>query len=202
MSQCKVFAGVYCWSVIFAATCFGQPPESETTSESPAAEQSWYETNLRYAKTRWLLAEAELLSVLEVNKEAPGTIAKLAVERLRSDAEIAKQQFREAEMATVGGSERVRLRHAQERIRLARINLVNGRELHDKGRLSDLELERLKLKHELAGLSLVLLKNPQYFATMLQSLEAKVDRMGEEILSLDQRISRLEPIRGVVPKNQ
>ncbi|WP_182868264.1 hypothetical protein [Stieleria mannarensis] len=149
-----------------------------------------------------MLAEAELLSVLEVNKEAPGTIAKLAVERLRSDAEIAKQQFREAEMATVGGSERVRLRHAQERIRLARINLVNGRELHDKGRLSDLELERLKLKHELAGLSLVLLKNPQYFATMLQSLEAKVDRMGEEILSLDQRISRLEPIRGVVPKNQ
>jgi hypothetical protein len=114
---------------------------------------------------------------------------------------VAKEQFNEASLASTGGPERVRLVHAEEKIRLARIDLENGRRLRDEGMVTALELERLKLKYELAKLNVVILENPDSFVTLLNYIEAKVDRMGDEILSLDQRISKLEPSRGMLPKN-
>ncbi|PAY15711.1 hypothetical protein CKO51_30365 [Rhodopirellula sp. SM50] len=195
MSHFKAAGFVFCLLVVLATPAFCQENQAKTT------EPSWHDLNVKHTKTQLALANVELLSALEINKESPGTIARLVIERLKSDVAIAEQRFQEAEMATVGGSERIRLRNAQEKIRLAKLNFENGRLLHDNGMVNDLELERLKLKYELAQLSLVLLKNPQYFNTMLQSLDAKVDRLADEILSLDQRLSRLEPIRGFIPTN-
>ena len=195
MSHSKAVGFAFCLLIVSANPSFCQ--ENQTTPTEP----SWHDFNVKHAKTQLALAKVELLSAMEINKESPGTIAKLVVERLHSDVAIAEQRFQEAELATVGGNERIRLRNAEEKIRLAKLNFENGRKLHDNGMASDLELERLKLKYELAQLSLVLLKNPQYFTTMLQSLDAKVDRLGDEILSLDQRLSRLEPIRGFIPTN-
>ncbi|MCS7467495.1 hypothetical protein NZK35_12650 [Stieleria sp. ICT_E10.1] len=195
MSHSNAVGFAFCLLVVLANPSVCQ--ENQTAPTEP----SWHDLNVKHAKTQLALAKVELLSAMEINRESPGTIAQLVIERLHSDVAIAEQRFQEAELATVGGSERIRLRNAEEKIRLAKLKFENGRKLHDNGMVNELELERLKLKYELAQLSLVLLKNPQYFTTMLQSLDAKVDRLGDEILSLDQRLSRLEPIRGFIPAN-
>ena len=98
-------------------------------------------------------------------------------------------------MASTGGPEQVRLRHAEERVRMAKLAFDYGAELNKKGGISELGLERRKLRHELALLRLAMLKNPGSFVTLMDSMERRLDRFGEEILTLDLRIAKLESNR-------
>lgn len=189
---------LFCVSTALAsmtATCGAQE-----TGQSPAATQ--YQLSVRYAETRMQLADAELRIGLEMNREIPKSVPGITIERLRSNLAIAKEQYDAAVAASIGGSERVQLKHAEEKIRLAKINLDSAEKMHREGMISALEVERRKLKYELAKLNAVIIQNPENFTTLLHYIEAKVDRMGEEILALDQRITRLEPSRGLLPKNQ
>ena len=170
-------------------------------SDEQSKDVSRYELEVLFARTRMRLADVELRSALESQSESPGMIPRLVIERLRSNLAIAQEQLVQAEMASISGPEQIRMRQAEEKVRLAKLELESGLKLQDRGQASDLEIERLKLKYDLAKLSIVIIKQPEHFATMLHLVEAKVDRLGKEILSLDQRLSRLEPIRGFLPKN-
>ena len=64
-----------------------------------------------------------------------------------------------------------------------------------KCRVNDLELRRLALKYRLAQLNVQLLENPANFVTLMDSMQRQIDRLGDEILTLDQRITRLESDR-------
>lgn len=176
--------------------CLGQESDSQSADWSP------YELRVKYSETRMQLAEIELRQGLEINRETSGMIPRMAIERLRSNLAVAKMQFDEAVATSIGGPERVQLHSAEEKIRLAKIDLAAGKKLRKGNMVSELELERLRLRYELAKLNVVIMKNPDNLTTRLQYIEARVDRMGEEILSLDQRITRLEPSRGMLPKNQ
>ena len=65
----------------------------------------------------------------------------------------------------------------------------------NNGTISKLEFRRLELRHELAELRLALLKQPGTFMTLMDSMDRKLDRFGEEILELDRRVTKLELIR-------
>lgn len=183
-------------------TCFPAVGLAQETTKTQADKDlSSYQLSVKYAETRMQLAEIELQHALALAKENPGMVPYLRFERLRSGLAIAKQQYDEVVAASHGGNERVQLRHAQERIRLARIDLENGQKMGKQGVLQPLEIERLELKYELAQLRLQILKNPQNFTTLLHYVETRVDQLAEEILALDQRISKLEPTRGIFPKN-
>ena len=148
------------------------------------------------------LADAELRLGLEMNRKIKKSVPQISIERLRSNLAVAKEQCDAAVAASIGGSERVQLRNAEEKIRLAKIDLDSARKLRKENMISAVEVERRTLKYELAKLNAVIIQNPDNFTTLLHYIEAKVDRMGEEILALDQRITRLEPVRGLLPKNQ
>lgn len=186
----------------------GEPSEQQA-GEQPSGEQpgkpskdvSRYELEVLYARTRMRLADVELRSALQLQAEAPGMIPRLVIERLRSNLAVAQEQMVQAEMASISGPEQIRMRQAEEKVRLAKLDLESGLKLQDRGQASDLEIERLTLKYELAKLSIVIMKKPEHFTTMLHLVEAKVDRLGKEILSIDQRLSRLEPVRGFLPNN-
>ena len=159
---------------------------------------SGYELSVKYAKTRMNLAETELRLAQEARS---GAVPKMRIERLRSGLEIARRQYEEAVAASSGGNERVQLRHAEERIRLAEIELETGRRMLKQRLVQPLEVERLELKYELARLRLQVLKNPENFTTLLHYMETRVDRLADEILAIDQRVSKLEPTRGFIPQN-
>jgi hypothetical protein len=178
------------FAIVFTApTCLGQ----QATASS--AELSRYDLLVQYAKTNMDLAEVELQQAVNVNAKTPGVIPKFTIERLQSLFAVAKEQFNEATMASYGGLERVRLRNAEEKIRLAKLALDAGHKQKTDGLVTPLELKRLQLKYDLAKLSRTLIQNPENFVTLLHHLEGQVNRMGEEILSLDQRITKLEPLR-------
>ena len=175
-----------------AQSCLGQQsqPSADNTPES-----SRYELLVQYAKTNLDLAKVELQQAVEINAESSGAIPRLTIERLRSNVAVAKEQLSEAELASYGGQERVRLRHAEEKIRVAKLALDAGRKQAQDGFVTELELQRLQLRYDLARLSLTLIKNPENFVTLLHRLEAQVNRLSEEILAIDQRISKFEPLR-------
>ena len=62
-----------------------------------------------------------------------------------------------------------------------------------KRHVGKLELKRLSLRYQMARLNLELAKNPESFLTLLPYLESKVNRLSDEILELDKRLSKLEP---------
>ena len=170
--------------------CMGQEPES-----SDDAADARYELLVEHAKTNMQLAEVELQYALEEHRKSPGVIPKLTIERLRSNLAVAKEQYTETTLASIGGPERVRLRHAEEKVRLAKLALQKGQQMKKSGGINQLELRRLELKHDLAKLNVALINHPEKFVTLLYHLEAKLNHLGEEILALDQRITNLEPLR-------
>jgi len=98
-----------------------------------------------------------------------GVIPKARIEQRRSDLIIAKEQYKQAMLASSGGLEKVRLCHAEEKVRLARLDLEAGKKLMDKQSLSELRLKRLDLKYELAELNLAMLRNPENYLAPCRS---------------------------------
>lgn len=178
-------------SALFVATPVSYGQQQDETAKKP----SRYDLLVQYAKTNLELAEVELEQAVAINSRSQGVIPRITLERLRSNHAVAKEQYEEAVMASYGGQERVRLRHADEKIRLAKLALDGAKRQQSQRGVVPLELKRLELKYELAKLNRTLIENPENFLTLFQRLESQVDRLGDEILSLDQRITKLEPIR-------
>ena len=147
---------------------------------------------IQYTKTNRDLADVELQRAMAKNEDNLIVVPRLTIERLRSNLSVAEEQFKQANLATTGGPAEVQLRHAQEKVRIAQMELDAGRQLKSKGSISDLDLTRLELRHELARLKVVMLQNPDNFVTLMDHLERRMDRLGEEILSIDQRLTALE----------
>jgi multidrug resistance efflux pump len=147
-----------------------------------------------HSKAKLDLAEVELQKAKEMNEGAE-TIPPLVVERLKSNLAIAREHFRHTMKASTGGPKQVRVRHAEEKVRLAKIDFEAGKKLRASGAISALELRRLELTHDLAKLNVAMLKKPGSFVTLIDSMQRQLDRFGEEIVSLDQRITKLETNR-------
>jgi endothelin-converting enzyme/putative endopeptidase len=109
--------------------------------------------------------------------KVPGLYPKLAIERLRSDVEVANEQYNEATMASVGGADRVRQKHAEEKVRLAQVALEGGRKMYRAGAIRELELKRLELKSELAKLNLELIHQPEKFVTLRSTIPVNRPRL-------------------------
>ncbi len=172
------------------AICFAQESGEQPDGLDP------YELAIQHAKTNLDLADVELKRHLEMNAKQSGVVPRLTIERLRSDLAVAEEKYNQARLASTGGPERVRLRHAEEKVRVAKIDLDAGRQLQKSGEIKSLEFKRLYLKHKLAELNLVLIQNPENYVTLMDIMQHQIDRMGDEILSLDQRLTILESIMG------
>lgn len=143
-----------------------------------------------YAKTKMDLAQAEFDWANE--QVAAGVITRPKLERQRSELAISKEQYNQAMLASSGGLEKVRLCNAQEKVRVAKLNYETAKRLRAKKSLTEIGLKRSELKYELAELNLALLKNPANYVTLIEALQAQIDRLGEETVSLDLRITKLE----------
>lgn len=152
-----------------------------------------YELLLQYAKANLDLAEVELQQMLQIVRKSPGAVPRMTIERLESNVAVARKQYDEASLASADRAERVRLQHAKERLRLATLELADVQRAADEGVIDELELKRVSLRYEMARLNLQIAKNPESFLTLLPYLESKVNRMSDEILELDKRLSKLEP---------
>lgn len=161
--------------------------------QQPQPNEVRYELLLQYAKANLELSEVELQQMLQIVRRSPGAVPRMTIERLESNVAVAREQYDEAVLASADRVERVRLQHAKERLRLATVELKDVQRAADEGVIDELELKRVSLRYEMARLNLVIAKNPESFLTLLPYLESKVNRLSDEILELDKRLSKLEP---------
>ena len=176
---------VICTISLLIALCSYQ--EQEGSQEEDAI--SPRDLVILFTKTKMELAEVELEWM---KAKSEGVIPKPRIEQRRSDLIIAREQYKQAMLASSGGLEKVRLCHAEEKVRLARLDLEAGKKLMDKNALSELRLKRMELIYELAELNLAMLRNPENYVTLIEALQGQIDRLGEEMVSLDLRVTKLE----------
>ena len=145
---------------------------------------------IRYAKTKLRLAEVELERASSMNERH--ILPQLTLEQLRSNLTIANEQYKRAVADSTDGSQKVQLRHAEERLRLAKLSLDATQNLKSPGRFHELDLQRHQLGYELAQLNLKLLQQPENVSTQMDYLQRRIDRFGDVLLLLEERIARLE----------
>lgn len=199
---------VFLWLAFSSAPfCFGQESTVETSlidtvspegvihedeAQDPSSRLSERALNVLFTKTNLRLAELELGRALGLNSGNFRVVPRLTIERLRSNLAIANEQFEQAKLDTSEGHEKVRLRHVREKLRIARIDMDAANQLKELSSISDMEYKRVELKLDLAKLNLALLQHPTGYMTLVDGLQRQVDRLGVEILALDQRVSKLE----------
>ena len=169
------------------------------------------ELKVRYARLHLELVETELKIAEEYNRELikslPSTataiqrqkmlamkqIPKTSIARLQSNIEIGQVQLAHAESPSTGSPEVIRKRYAEEKVRLAKTKLDAAIARKAAGfQMRDLEITRLDLVYQLAQLKLELVGSPENILTLVDSLQRQIDRLSEELLSHDQRITGLE----------
>ncbi len=187
--------------LLLSAVFIGQNSISQTRddvekTQRDAQADSQQELLLLYTKTNEDMAAIELQRVLQINKTKQ-YISSQVVERLRSSYEVAKEQHRQAQLNTGEMTSNVRKRHAEEKLRLSKSDLAAATQLHGKNLVSDLAFKQAKLRYDLARLNLALINSPNgEYAPMLDTMQNQIDHLGLEIISLEQRVSRLESHHG------
>lgn len=157
------------------------------------------------------LAEVELQLAEEFNREVESVLLtnvpkedresyirnrklpQVIVERLRSNVEIARQQREQASSPSTGDVEKIRKKYADEKVRLAEIQLETMKRYKEKGLpIKNGEVRRLELKLQQAQLNRKLLDSPENLLEIVDSLQRQVDRLNEELIRHDQRLSAVE----------
>ncbi len=204
---CAIFAFVVCQFGTASSLTICQAQENGTLKQQKSAE----ELRLEHARLNVQLAETELKLAIQANQELEESIpssitgaerqkilnmkriSKASIERLKSNVAISKSQLSMAESPSTGNAEKLRIRYAEEKIKLAKINLdlIKAEKLQGKG-IPDLQIIREDLKYRLALIHLELLGNPENLLTIVDSLQRQVDQLREDMIAQDQRLSAVE----------
>ncbi len=208
MGRTKWFCGIAIWGFVlgwWVGAGFAQDPAASSTP--PSAEKLRVElaqANLDLALVELKLAEdfnREVEAVLLTNvpeKDRASYIRMRSVpdvilERLRSNVEIARQQLNQALMPSTGDVEKLRKKYADEKIRLAEVNLTNLQRFQAKGLpVKGNEVKRQEIRIRIARLNRQLLDSPENLLEIVDSLQRQVDHLQEDLIRQDQRISALE----------
>ena len=148
------------------------------------------ELKVRYAMARLRLAELDLERALAANRAVPGAVGPREIERLRNHirlmrryVEIARDQPRTAaRQATIAAAEAAcdNLR-ADLEAALAANHLVPGA-------VSDLNVERLRARLELAEIRVDLCKNPNYELSILDEMQWTIDQLTDQLIDLRHQV--------------
>lgn len=132
---------------------------------------------------------------MRLGKEQPaGVVTKPRLERRFSELAVAKEQYNQAILASSGGLEKIRLCHAEEKVRLAKLDFEAAKKLKNKNSISKFGLRRLELKYQIARLDFGIAQESGKLRNRDES-HAGADRStGQELLALDLRITALESV--------
>jgi hypothetical protein len=191
--------------IAFTLTCFAQENESVIQGKSGQ------ELRLEHARLGLQLAEIELQMAEQFNRELEISIPSAitgkdregilymkrisanSIERLKSNVAIGKTQLELKSFPSTGNPEKLRIRYAEEKVRLAKANLdvAKGDKLRGK-QVPELEITRQELKYQMALIDLELLGNTEHLMTVVDSLQRQIDQLREDMIRQDQRITAAE----------
>src|ERR1041384_371341 len=98
---------------------------------------------VRYSRASLKMAELELKEALAEDRKVAGSVPAIVVERLRMNVKVAESKVEEALHHSTEGRANVQLRYAEERARLADLDLEQSQKARaiNPRAVSELELE-------------------------------------------------------------
>lgn len=150
------------------------------------------ELAVRYAQASLKLAEIDLRKAEEQNKKVPRTIPQVIVERLRRNVAVSEAQLEQALQPSAGGAVNVHVRYAEERVRIAELEIEKAQKARqrDPDAVPAVEVERLALAADVARLRLDMWRNPVYLPSLLDQMQWQLDRLSEEVIDLNKRVEK------------
>jgi hypothetical protein len=155
---------------------------------------------VRFAQAQVRLAEITLQKAQRMNQRVAGAVAAVDVVEYREDVEVAKAQLAAARAGAGENQFLTWLRSAQAADKAAQSRLRSSRAANARlpGTIDDLEIERLRLRAELARLRLArgqaLRDRPP-----VEQLQWQVNLLRDEVQRLSEQVSRQPPAGRLFP---
>jgi hypothetical protein len=185
------------WIVCCAAAAFGL---GWALSPGNAQEKNSEPVQVRSARTQLRLAEITLMKAQRMNQRVGGAVVAETVAEYREDVEVAKAQLAAAQ---AGGGENqfaTWLRSAQAALHAAQNRWQSAVAANQgmPGTFDELEIERLRLRAELARLRL---QRGQTLANQprIEQLQWQVNLLRDEVQHLSEQVARRPPSGPVFP---
>jgi hypothetical protein len=182
--------------IAFVGWCaFGQVAQ-EAAAPNLVAEN----VEVRYARAKLQLAEANLSRVQESNKRVAAAVPRDVVAEFRYDVEVAKARLEQATGGQAGNEFQVWLRRAAAERRAAEDRWKSAMAANERvpGTLGAVDVERLRLRAEVAGLQ-VERGRALVDASREAQLEWEVELLDNQVQRLREEAGRATSFIGLYP---
>jgi hypothetical protein len=186
----NVFFGA-CGLVLLALMFHGQG-QSQTQDQVPSAEAPQIHLHVSHAQACVRLAEAELQMSQEMNLMAADTVPQIRLEWLQANLEFARKQLEVAQQYEYGAALPLQLVYAEKSAALAERELEEAVYVNKSlpSRISQLNVERLRAKAEIASLRLKMWRSDRYVHSLIDQMQWQIDRLTEQVIDLNHRVGK------------
>ncbi len=168
----------------------GDAPVREPVPATPATAAAPNELQVRYAQARLRLAELDLERAVAANAASTNSIGDREVQRLRTHVEMLKHQVEIARSHPRTAARQAAAAAAEAACTDTRADLEAALRANQRapGTVSDINVERLRAKVELADVRLAMCKSPDYELSLLAELEWNIEQLTDEVIDLRHRV--------------
>jgi hypothetical protein len=180
-----------CGLVLLALIFIGHG-KSQTQDQVLPDQTVQIDLNVSYAQACVRLAEAELQMSQEMNVMAANTVPKMRIDWLQANLEFARKQLEVAQEYQHGATMPLQRVHAEKTAALAERELAEAIFVHNNspGRISELNVKRLRAKADIAELRLRMWRSDKYVHSLIDQMQWQIDRLTEQIIELNHRVAR------------
>jgi hypothetical protein len=164
----------------------GEPTPAGAETPSQPATETPDDLQVRYALARLKLAELDLERALTANHDTAGAIGEREIERLRNHVAVMEKRLEIARARPRTASRQAMVAAAEAARDNARGDLESALRARDRKErsVSDLAVERLRAKLELAEIRLDLCRNPEYELSLLDEMQWSIDQLTDQVIDL------------------
>lgn len=196
--RCRPLQGTACgWLMSAVAAWLGPMLPVVARGGSPVAVESAespldrvHALQLRYTEARLRVAEIDLERAVAASRKIPHAIGDREVQRLTNHVAMLRRQVEIAREHPRTAARQASIAAAEVACDEARSDLEAAERANRRsaGSVSDINLERLRAKVELADIRLELCRNPEYELSLLAELEWNIEQLTDEVIDLRHRI--------------
>lgn len=162
-----------------------EPPVGRAAEAAAAAE-----LKVRYAMARLRLAELDLERAVAANAAVKGAVGEREIERLRNHVSLMHRQLEIAREQPRTAARQATVAAARMACDNARADLDTALKANHRtpGAISDLNLERLRARLELAEIRVALCENPAYELSLLDEMQWNIDQLTDQLIDLRHQV--------------
>jgi hypothetical protein len=165
----------------------GKPYSDESTEVSEGVA-------VRHALAAAELAEHELAIAEHLNQRVQGAVAGSRIDWLATNAELARERVATVQGMSQSSSPSLQTAYAEALADYVEREYERAKAVNDEDPafLSDLQLERWRLKAEVTRLRAEMWREYSYGPLLVEQLQWQVDQMAEDLVQLNHRVEELD----------